>query len=279
MNDTFFFALSSVVIHCGGFVFSTFSDLHYLCIRCCAGLSTCSQLLLRQGEWSQGYAPAVEQACAATVVESSPEAITSGSRSNTPLPRRKRILTLLTHVDTEEQLSKLQLLIVQGRWLEWTDVMNSDLPWRRLIHGIDDGELSFTLRAITYTLPTPDNLRRGGQQTTDPACPLCGRHATPRHIWNGCSIALRQGRYTWRHDNVLRILKRHLTDFWEALQRENNHPPANLPFIHVVREGCPQLPNRNQSRRPLFNNDTLRCASDWKILFNIDGGYQISLWR
>ena len=163
---------------------------------------------------------------------------------------------------------------VQGRWLEWTDVVNSDLSWRRLIHGIDDGELSFTLRAITYTLPTPENLRRWGQHTTDPACPLCGRHATLRHILNGCSIALRQGRYTWRHDNVLRILKRHLTDFWEALQRENNHPPANLPFIHVVREGCPQLPNRNQSRRPLFNNDTLRCASDWKILFNIDGGYQ-----
>ena len=225
-------------------------------------------LLLRQGEWSRRYAPAVEHACAATVVESNPE-VTSGSRSNNPLPRRKRILTLLADVDTEEQLSKLRLLTVQGRWLEWTDVMNSDLSWRRLSHGIDDGELSFTLRAITNTLPTPDNLRCWGQQTTDPACPLCGRHATLRHILNGCSIALRQGCYTWRHDNVLRILKRCLTDFWEALQRENNYPPANLPFIHVVREGCPQLPNRNRSNpvtklKPIahFSTMALRCAPD-----------------
>ena len=122
-------------------------------------------LLLRQGEWSQRYVPAVdlEHTCAAAVVESDPE-YTSGSRSNNPLPRRKRSLTLLADVDTEEQLSKLRLLTVQGRWLEWTDVMNLDLSWRRLIHGIDDRELSFILRAITNTLPTPDNLRRWGQQ-------------------------------------------------------------------------------------------------------------------
>ena len=63
--------------------------------------------------------------------------------------------------------------------------MNSDLSWRRLLHGLDDSELSFSLRVITNTLPTPDNLRRWGQLTTDTSCPLCGRKATLRHILNG----------------------------------------------------------------------------------------------
>ena len=78
------------------------------------------------------------------------------------LPRRKRILNIIASVDAEEQLAKLQQLSVQGRWLEWTDVINSDLSWRRLLHGLDDSELSFSLRVITNTLPTPDNLRRWG---------------------------------------------------------------------------------------------------------------------
>ena len=236
-----------------------------LCLSVC--LSRCSRLydrlLLRQERWSHRYAPAVEHACALTVVNANPS-ITDNSHVN-QLPRRKRILNIIASVDAEEQLAKLQQLSVQGRWLEWTDVMNSDLSWRRLLHGLDDSELSFSLRVITNTLPTPDNLRRWGQLTTDTSCPLCGRKATLRHILNGCSVALRQGRYTWRHDNVLRILKRHFLKFWECLQRESTNSTKDAPFIHLVPEGLPQLPVRQRQRRPLLSTDTLRCASDWQF--------------
>ena len=239
--------------------------------------SRCSRLydrlLLRQERWSRRYAPAVEHACALTVVNANPS-ITDNSHVN-QLPRRKRILNIIASVDAEEQLAKLQQLSVQGRWLEWTDVMNSDLSWRRLLHGLDDSELSFSLRVITNTLPTPDNLRRWGQLTTDTSCPLCGRKATLRHILNGCSVALRQGRYTWRHDNVLRILKRHFLKFWECLQRESTNSTKDAPFIHLVPEGLPQLPVRQRQRRPLLSTDTLRCASDWQFLFDVDGGYNV----
>ena len=239
--------------------------------------SRCSRLydrlLLRQERWSRRYAPAVEHACALTVVNANPS-ITDNSHVN-QLPRRKRILNIIASVDAEEQLAKLQQLSVQGRWLEWTDVMSSDLSWRRLLHGLDDRELSFSLRVITNTLPTPDNLRRWGQLTTDTSCPLCGRKATLRHILNGCSVALRQGRYTWRHDNVLRILKRHFLKFWECLQRESTNSTKDAPFIHLVPEGLPQLPVRQRQRRPLLSTDTLRCASDWQFLFDVDGGYNV----
>ena len=91
---------------------------------------------------------------------------------------------IIQQIDTEATLPQLRQLSIQGRWLEWTDVVNLDLSWRRLIHGIDDGELHFTLRAITNTVPTLDNLRRWGNTTIDKACVLCGRPCTLRHVLN-----------------------------------------------------------------------------------------------
>ena len=34
-------------------------------------------------------------------------------------------------------------------------------------------------------------------------CPLCSNHGTLEHILNFCSVSLRQGRFTWRHNSVL----------------------------------------------------------------------------
>ena len=151
--------------------------------------------------------------------------------------------------------------------------MHSDLSWRRLIHGLDDGELQFNLRAISNTLPTPDNLRRWGQNEVDPACPLCGRPATLRHILNSCSVALHQGRYTWRHDSVLEVLQRHLTSFWKHVKSEPLQDQA--PFSRLVKEGAPRLPCQRRNVRPLLSDDVLRCARDWQFLFDVGTGYPI----
>ena len=125
----------------------------------------------------------------------------------------------------------------------------------------------FNLRAITNTLPTPDNLRRWGQwgqSEVDPACPLCGRLATLRHILSTCSVALHQGRYTWRHDS---------TSFWKRVEREPSQ--VNAPFIRLVKEGGPRLPYQRRNTRPLLSDDVLRCARDWQFLFDVGTGYSI----
>ena len=179
----------------------------------------------------------VEHACAATVVEANSSDLTAQTTSFEPVSRRKRILNIIAEIDTESHLARLRQLAIQGRWLEWTDAMHSDLSWRRLIHGLDDGELQFNLRAISNTLPTPDNLRRWGQNEVDPACPLCGRPATLRHILNSCSVALHQGRYTWRHDSVLEVLRRHLTSFWKHVEKRTAPRPS--PFHPAGQRGGP----------------------------------------
>ena len=44
-----------------------------------------------------------------------------------------------------------------------------------------------------------------------PVCILChSTHPTTNHVLTGCSVALAQGRYTWRHDSVLQVLVRGL---------------------------------------------------------------------
>ncbi|XP_066265889.1 uncharacterized protein [Branchiostoma lanceolatum] len=38
-------------------------------------------------------------------------------------------------------------------------------------------------------------------------CQLCGKEkANLKHILSACTTALKQGRYTWRHNNALRVL-------------------------------------------------------------------------
>ncbi|XP_052236077.1 uncharacterized protein LOC127847893 [Dreissena polymorpha] len=70
----------------------------------------------------------------------------------------------------------------------------------------------FMIRAVYDVLPTPANLQRWGLIETA-ECTLCGGRATLDHILSSCKEALAQGRYRWRHDQVLRevadTLERH----------------------------------------------------------------------
>ena len=148
--------------------------------------------------------------------------------------------------------------------------MNADLTWRRLIFGMSDNELKFTLQAITNTAPTPDNLRRWNCAQIDSSCTLCGRPCTLRHVLNSCSVSLHQGRYSWRHNAVLSVLKRHLLKFWDHVVNEARS--SDGPFIRLVPEHAASFRphSSDRSRRPLFSSDALRCASDWVFLFDLE---------
>ena len=38
-------------------------------------------------------------------------------------------------------------------------------------------------------------------------CPLCSRQQTLSHVLSDCPVSLEHGRYTWRHDQILSIIK------------------------------------------------------------------------
>ena len=78
----------------------------------------------------------------------------------------------------------------------------SCVTWKSFMWDIPQGVLKFAINAGINTLPTLDNLRRWGKRTND-RCPFCGNVQTLLHVLSNCSIALDQGRYTWRHNSVL----------------------------------------------------------------------------
>jgi len=65
--------------------------------------------------------------------------------------------------------------------------------------------MSFLLRSGYDTLPSPANLHTWGLREHT-SCHLCGGRGTTAHILSGCKTALQQGRYRWRHDQVLAVL-------------------------------------------------------------------------
>src|SRR6266496_1996315 len=58
-------------------------------------------------------------------------------------------------------------------------------------------------------LPTNSNLHRWGKLPSD-SCPNCAGAETENHILNNCPTSAEQGRYTWRHNAVLKILVQHI---------------------------------------------------------------------
>ena len=92
--------------------------------------------------------------------------------------------------------------------------------------------ISFLLRSVYDVLPSPSILLKWGLLET-PDCQLCGARDTMAHILSGCKLALQQGRYRWRHDQVLRSL----ADILER-ERKKSKPtitdrPTGIRFVRV----------------------------------------------
>ena len=104
--------------------------------------------------------------------------------------------------------------------------------------GLPEKQLSFLLHAGCDTLPTLMNLSRWNI-ITNPKCALCQTlQPTTNHILTGCSVALFQGRYTWRHDSVLQVfvhgLQKHLPEFFKLYADLPGYlasvsPPSTIP--------------------------------------------------
>ena len=89
--------------------------------------------------------------------------------------------------------------------LEVISAEQSDLNWRSIIYDLPKGVLSFAVRSSIDFLPTLSNLKTWGKRS-NARCPLCKNKETLHHILNNCSEALKQGRYTWRHDSILNYI-------------------------------------------------------------------------
>ena len=104
---------------------------------------------------------------------------------------------IFTHVST---------LIKQGHFLELTHLEQNDATWKSYIYNLPRGTMKFLLNASIDTLPTKTNLKLWGKVSNDKC--HCGIRQTLNHILNGCKKSLEDGRFTFRHDNILTYISK-----------------------------------------------------------------------
>ncbi|KAL0148227.1 hypothetical protein M9458_056459 [Cirrhinus mrigala] len=167
--------------------------------------------------------------------------------------RRATIQEEVRNLEEEGRRVRAVELASQGAWTKW------DLPKRKITWGdlwrLEPFRISFLLRSVYDTLPTPTNLHKWGFRE-DPLCKLCGERGTMAHILSGCKTALAQGRYRWRHDKVLTILANTLEQ-----ERRKKHQPHGraIPSIKFVRAG--QKPPTTVTTR----TNLLQKAQSWEM--------------
>ena len=172
-------------------------------------------------------------------------------------------------LDSEELLSKADSLVMQGKIRSLHDLSRGDWSWSRLLHGYSEGLFRFKINATNNSLPTGDNLRRWTPEHLATQCSGCARAGpTLRHVLNGCPTFLMQGRYKWRHDQVLRVIFDSVASFVSHLE-----PPrmsTSWDFISFVPEGVglsrgPQALLGPLPRRPL-SSGLLGGIFDWQLM-------------
>lgn len=103
----------------------------------------------------------------------------------------------------EEEHYKINA-VSHGSWTTWEDVVNWNISWADL-RKIPQTRITFLIHTTYDTLPCPRNLHQwfGNEE----CCSLCNApNVNLQHILSGCKIRLSQGRYRWRHDQLLRRL-------------------------------------------------------------------------
>ena len=107
----------------------------------------------------------------------------------------------------------LDTLSVQCKLKDSVSLESCCGTWNRLLLGCNPGHISFVLRAASDTLPIAVNLQRWRIQCSA-KCSLCGcTQPTTAHVLGGCPSALMQGRFTFRHNQVLYCLASELSNF------------------------------------------------------------------
>ncbi|CAM4298856.1 unnamed protein product [Leuciscus chuanchicus] len=156
----------------------------------------------------------------------------------------------------------------QGRWTAWEGLTDRSMSWSDL-WKIPQARLSFLIRATYDTLPCPRNLHQwfGAEET----CSLCNTSNTSlQHILSGCTTALSQGRYRWRHDQVLKKL----AEVSESCRKEANSRPSarGRQSIQFARAGESVRPSRQREIARL-----LSPGSEWTM--RVDLGKQLQFPR
>ena len=178
--------------------------------------------------------------------------------------KRKIISGTASQFAEHERIVHSHNLAMQGVWLGWKETVSPfNLSWKNLIHKLSPHLVRFILKTSVNWIRTPDLLKLWGL-VPDAACKLCkDPQCTIHHILVGCKFALRDTRYTWRHDSVLYAIRQSLS---AHIGVHNSKPQSHRPphiLASFVRKGEKSTLRaaEKQARRSLLDG-----AYDWKCI-------------
>ena len=180
--------------------------------------------------------------------------------------RRDAVIQQVKKECADERYVKLVQCNQQGQCLQWEEfVVERKVKWAD-IWKWDVGKLSFLIKATYDTLPSPVNLMKWKIQTDDKC--RCGATGTMRHILSHCPLALE--RYTWRHNEVLKVIVSSLSDKLEKFN-EGVLPvrEKSIPVFH--KEGKYVL-----KRKTVKEIDT-NWVGPWSIEADLSGNFVFPL--
>ena len=188
---------------------------------------------------------------------------------------RKACGQAILKLESERYRGKVGCFERQGVWLQWSALAQPfDLSWKNLLWGRHDTPLfKFVLNATLNTVVTP-TLRKLWNYVRRADCALCGhRKCTLHHIICNCKVALKQKRYTWRHDSVLNTLQPFLQELVEAANarpaskpEESKYPPLSDSFRPKGAAGGVKTVSKP---RPKTKDGILYGARDWKLRIDL----------
>ena len=177
--------------------------------------------------------------------------------------RRLAASTKVKDIEAERREVHLVQCAQQGQVLRWEEnVIERKLTWSE-VWKWSTSRLSFLIRSTYDVLPSPVNLVRW-KTSMEEKC-VCGKRGTLKHILSNCSKAL--DRYTWRHNEVLKILYR-VTK--ERLEQINSgklpQRPAKRGRIPFARPG-----QKSFYKQKHTTSDDTSWKGQWEIASDLPG--------
>ncbi|KAI8516566.1 hypothetical protein Bbelb_051470 [Branchiostoma belcheri] len=182
--------------------------------------------------------------------------------SSTNKERREMVVQEVREIEEEKRGAIAAGQAKQGMWTTWEGVEPRNISYS-VLWQMEPLRISFLWRSVYDLLPTPANLSRWYDDQSD-CCTACGQKGTLKHILSACPAALSSGKYTWRHNNVLRVLVNAIKKRVEHVNAEEI--PFDIqyftPFMKEGSEPC---------QHTSFKRCTLSAANDWEVRADLDG--------
>ena len=183
-----------------------------------------------------------------------------------PRERREAVTSQVQEMEKERREVHLIQCAHQGQVTSWEEgVVERKIGWNEIWQW-NTSRLSFLIRSTYDVLPSLVNLKRWGIEEED-MC-KCGVKATMKHILSNCKLAL--NRYTWRHNEVLRV-------FVDAVKKQVEECEYDTPLYEVQRNRIAFVPQgttppvKVKKKRDAPKHQTVAVGNQWSVAADLPG--------